>query len=83
MRHILRSAAPTSYGAGDEATAGLSERELEVVRYLPTPLSSTEIAAQLYISLNTLKTHLGAIYRKLGVDGRRAAARRAVDLGIA
>ena len=83
VRHVLRSTAPMSHAAGDDATAELSERELEVVRYLPTPLSSTEIAAQLYISLNTLKTHLRAIYRKLGVDGRQEAAQRAVDLGIA
>jgi hypothetical protein len=43
----------------------------------------TRHRAQLYISLNTLKTHLRAIYRKLGVDGRQEAARRAVDAGIA
>jgi LuxR family maltose regulon positive regulatory protein len=62
---------------------GLSERELEVVRFLPTRLSTAEIAQQLYISLNTLKTHLRTIYRKLEVDGRREASRRAQDLGIA
>lgn len=83
VRHILRSAKPMPHGGGGDATAELSQRELEVVRYLPTPLSSTEIAAQLYISLNTLKTHLRSIYRKLGVDGRQEAARRAMDLGIA
>jgi ATP/maltotriose-dependent transcriptional regulator MalT len=83
VRHVLRSAAPRSQATGGDATVDLSERELEVVRYLPTPLSSGEIAAQLYISLNTLKTHLRAIYRKLGVDGRQEAVRRAVDLGIA
>ena len=83
VRHVLRSTAPMSHAAGDDETAELSERELEVVRYLPTPQSSAEIAGQLYISLNTLKTHLRAIYRKLGVDGRQEAVRRAVDLGIA
>jgi LuxR family maltose regulon positive regulatory protein len=65
------------------AAVDLSERELEVVRYLPTPLSNAEMAARLYVSLNTLKTHLRAIYRKLGVNGRREAIRRAEELGIA
>jgi LuxR family maltose regulon positive regulatory protein len=62
---------------------GLSERELDIVRYLPTPLSSAEIAKMLFISPNTLKTHLRHIYRKLGVQGRRAAAEMAQELGIA
>jgi LuxR family maltose regulon positive regulatory protein len=61
----------------------LSDRELEVIRYLPTTLSSSEIASQLYISLNTLKTHLRAVYRKLGVSGRSEAIAKAKDLGIA
>ena len=43
----------------------LSEREREVLRYLPTRLSSREIASELFVSLNTVKTHLRAIYRKL------------------
>jgi LuxR family maltose regulon positive regulatory protein len=61
----------------------LSERELEVVRYLPSPMSNAEIAAMLYVSLNTLKTHLRAIYHKLGVQDRRHAIRRAQELGLA
>jgi LuxR family maltose regulon positive regulatory protein len=65
------------------AAAGLSDRELEILRYLPTDLSSAEIAEQLYISLNTLKTHLRTIYRKLEVGGRRQAIQRATELGIA
>ncbi|HET7487830.1 MAG TPA: LuxR C-terminal-related transcriptional regulator [Acidimicrobiales bacterium] len=68
---------------GDGPGLGLSQREQEVVRFLPTPLSCAEIAGQLYISLNTLKTHLRTIYRKLGVSGRPDAIRRAEELGIA
>ena len=83
LRHVVRGAAPTPHQATGGATADLTQRELEVLRYLPTSLSSAEIAARLYISLNTLKTHLRAIYRKLGVDGRHDAIRRAVDRGIA
>ena len=61
----------------------MSRRELEVARYLPTPLSSAEIAGRLYISLNTLKTHLRTIYCKLGATNRREAIQRAEELGIA
>jgi LuxR family maltose regulon positive regulatory protein len=92
LLRILDHATPSPYiglllAAASEAGAapgahGLSERELEVLRYLPTRLANAEIAAQLYVSLNTLKTHLRAIYRKLGVNGRAAAIRRAAELGI-
>jgi LuxR family maltose regulon positive regulatory protein len=92
LRSVLQ-AAPTPHAHRIAAAASeqvlamggpdLTERELEVVRYLPTPLSNAEMAARLYVSLNTLKTHLRAIYRKLGVKGRREAIRRAEELGIA
>jgi LuxR family maltose regulon positive regulatory protein len=65
------------------STLGLSKRELEVIRYLPTQLSSSEIGARLYISLNTVKSHLQAIYTKLGVTGRRQAIEQAQQLGLA
>jgi LuxR family maltose regulon positive regulatory protein len=74
---------PRTPTANDMAVPVLSEREREVVRYLPTALSSAEMAAQLYISLNTLKTHLHSIYRKLGVHGRSEAIERAKELGLA
>ncbi|HEX7094612.1 MAG TPA: LuxR C-terminal-related transcriptional regulator [Acidimicrobiales bacterium] len=51
----------------------LSERELEVWRYLATPLSLGEISRRLFISRNTMKTHVRNIYRKLGVTAREAA----------
>lgn len=83
VRHILRSTVPLPGQERSTAVAELSDRELEVVRYLPTLLPSTEIAARLFISLNTLKTHLRTIYRKLGVHDRRGAIERARQLGIA
>ena len=52
----------------------LSEREREVLRFLPSRLSVREIADELYVSVNTLKFHLRAIYRKLGVNSRADAA---------
>ena len=55
----------------------LTERELAVLAYLPTLFRAPEIAADLYISVNTVKTHQRSIYRKLGVTSRRDAVDRA------
>jgi ATP/maltotriose-dependent transcriptional regulator MalT len=60
----------------------LSERELEVLRYLPTMLTASEIAAQLYISVNTIKAHTKSIYAKLGASRRQDAVVRAYEWGI-
>lgn len=60
----------------------LTARELELLAYLPTRMTCAEIAARSFVSINTIKTHLGHIYRKLGVTGRDAAIERAVDLGL-
>ena len=55
----------------------LSERELAVLRYLPSTLSLAEIARELYVSPNTVKTQCSAIYRKLAVTSRKAAVQSA------
>ncbi len=55
----------------------LSEREMAVLRYLPSTLSLSEIARELYVSPNTVKTQCSAIYRKLGVTSRHAAVQSA------
>jgi LuxR family transcriptional regulator, maltose regulon positive regulatory protein len=60
----------------------LSERELEVLRLLRSDLSGPEIAGQLIVSLNTLRTHTKNIFNKLGVNNRRAAIRRAEELDL-
>jgi LuxR family maltose regulon positive regulatory protein len=60
----------------------LSERELAVLRLLPTELSQREIGDALYVSLNTVKSHTRRIFAKLGVSGREDAVRRARDLGL-
>ncbi len=60
----------------------LSERELEVLRLLTTRLSSTEIGRELYISTNTVRTHIKHIYGKLGVHRRQEAIQRARELGL-
>jgi LuxR family maltose regulon positive regulatory protein len=84
LQHFLSTAVATvsvDHEAGP--IEPLSERELGIIRYLPTRLTTVEIAAQLYISRNTLKTHLRSIYRKLDVGGRDEAVRRAEELGLA
>jgi LuxR family maltose regulon positive regulatory protein len=60
----------------------LSEREQAILRYLPTMMSNQEIASELFVSVNTVKTHLKAIYRKLDASGRREAVQRGRDLGL-
>ena len=60
----------------------LSERELEVLRYLPTMLTASEIAAELYVSVNTIKAHMRSIYAKLGVSRRQDAVVLAFERGI-
>jgi LuxR family maltose regulon positive regulatory protein len=51
----------------------LSRREREVLNYLRGTMSTAEIAAALHVSVNTIKTHQRAIYRKLGVTSRKDA----------
>jgi LuxR family maltose regulon positive regulatory protein len=60
----------------------LSESELRVLRYLPTNLPGPEIAAELFVSLSTIRTHLRNVYAKLGVHSRTDAVRRARELGL-
>jgi LuxR family maltose regulon positive regulatory protein len=60
----------------------LSERELDVLRLLGTDLDGPDIARELIVSLNTMRTHTKNIYAKLGVNNRRAAVRRAAELDL-
>ena len=69
---------PAQQGLVDE----LSSRELDVLRLLRSDLSGPEIAAELGVSLNTVRTHTKNIFMKLGVNSRRAAVRRADELGL-
>jgi len=60
----------------------LSDRELDVLRLLRSELSGPEIARELFVSLNTVRTHTKSIFMKLGVTNRRAAVRAADELGL-
>jgi LuxR family maltose regulon positive regulatory protein len=60
----------------------LSDRERDVLRLLPTLLTNTEIAGELFVSVNTVKTHVKSIYRKLEVSSRREAVARGRQLRL-
>ena len=60
----------------------LSTSEIRVLRYLPTNLSAPEIAAELYVSLNTVQTHMRHLYAKLGTHRRAETVARARALGL-
>lgn len=73
----VRSPVPAVPGA-----EALSERELHVLRLLASELSGPEIAGELYVSVNTLRTHTKHVFAKLDVNSRRAAVLRATELGL-
>jgi LuxR family maltose regulon positive regulatory protein len=62
--------------------APLTEREILVLDLLPTRLTNADIGRRLFVSVNTVKTHLRSIYAKLGVGDRNAAIERAEELGL-
>jgi DNA-binding NarL/FixJ family response regulator len=68
--------------AATEAVAQLSQRELEVLKLMVEGLSNPEIAAALYLSPNTVKTHVRGIMNKLAVDDRVQAAVVALRAGL-
>lgn len=69
-------------GPGGGPVEALTEREETVLRLLRADLSLREIGERLFVSVNTVKSHTQAVYRKLGVSSRGEAIRRARDLGI-
>ena len=79
---VLTGEAPALQGRSAPPLDELSEAELRVVRYLPTNLRAPEIAAELFVSTNTIRTHQRHIYAKLGAHGRGEAVARARELGL-
>ena len=69
-------------GTGDGPAEPLTEREKTVLHLLQADLSLREIGERLFVSVNTVKSHTRAVYRKLGASSREEAIRRARDLGI-
>jgi LuxR family maltose regulon positive regulatory protein len=80
---LLAGQAPAAPRAGPQPLSEpLSDTEIRVLRYLPTNLTRPDIAGQLYVSLNTIGTHMCNLYAKLGVHSRREAVDRARALGL-
>jgi LuxR family maltose regulon positive regulatory protein len=86
--HARRLLTVLGEGSGDRPprpvglTDPLSARELDVLRLLGTDLDGPDIARQLFVSVNTVRTHTRNIYAKLGVTNRRAAVRRGAELQL-
>ena len=80
LRTATRGAAPVnSRGALADP---LTDRELEVLSYLPSRMTNHELAKNCFVSVNTIKTHTTHIYRKLNVANRDEAVLRARELGL-
>jgi len=80
---LAATASPAARAPGDQRLIEpLSERELEVLRLLDSELDGPDIARELSVSLATVRTHTRNVYAKLGVNNRRAAVRRAAELGL-
>ncbi len=84
VRRLLAAVSETGHDRPVEQALiePLSERELDVLRLLGTELDGPAIARELMVSLNTMRTHTKNIYAKLAVTNRRAAIRRAAELGL-
>jgi LuxR family maltose regulon positive regulatory protein len=79
---LAASGSEPNTSAPDLEMEALTDRELDVLRHLPTMLRNQEIAGQMHVSVNTIKSHLRALYYKLGVTHRREAVDRARALGL-
>jgi ATP/maltotriose-dependent transcriptional regulator MalT len=77
-----RAEAPGRLGAQKQLEDPLSERELEVLSILASGKTNSEAAVDLFVSVGTVKSHTGNIYRKLGVRNRAEALNRARELGL-
>lgn len=80
--HLGGSTGQPTSRIGSAVVEELTERELTVLRLLPSRLTAREIADELYVSHNTVKGHVKAIYRKLGVSDRALAIQRARELRL-
>ena len=81
LARIPAEQAPNGQGAA-LIIEPLTEREREALRHLSEMLSTAEIATEMYISVNTVKSHLRSIYRKLSAAHRNEAVRRARQLEL-
>jgi LuxR family maltose regulon positive regulatory protein len=83
IRRLLAGHAPALLPGGNPSPLEpLSDSELRVLRYLPTNLTAPEIAGELHVSVNTVKTHMRNLYAKLATHRRGETVARARDLGL-
>jgi LuxR family transcriptional regulator, maltose regulon positive regulatory protein len=82
LLEVLLDGVDQGPASGATLAEPLTEREQRILRYLPTMLTNAEIGAEVFVSLNTVKTHLRSIYRKLDANGRADAVERARRLGL-
>jgi LuxR family transcriptional regulator, maltose regulon positive regulatory protein len=71
-----------SWGASPRLAEPLRQSEIRVLRYMPTNLSTPEIARELSLSVHTVRTHVRHLFGKLGAHGRTEAVARARALGL-
>jgi DNA-binding NarL/FixJ family response regulator len=85
VRNLFESAAQGDplTGRAERTDPGLTRREIDILRYLAQGFSNREISKALYLSEKTVKAHLAAVFRKLGVTNRTKAAMAAVAMGLA
>src|SRR5436190_1246751 len=79
----LRPGGPAGGGGAAGARGALTAREVEVLRLVAAGLTNAQVAARLFLSPRTVDRHLGAVYTKLGVATRTAAARVAIEQHLA
>jgi LuxR family transcriptional regulator, maltose regulon positive regulatory protein len=82
IRDVCAGQSPQSRGEPAPLLDELSTAEVRVIRYLPSNLRAPEIASELFVSTNTIRTHLRHIYAKLDVHNRAEAVARARELGL-
>jgi LuxR family maltose regulon positive regulatory protein len=82
IRSLLSGTRPQAPARPRPLLEALSKGELRVLRYLPTNLTAPEIAGELYVSPNTVRTHIKSLYAKLGTHHRTEAVERARALGL-
>ena len=79
---VFRAVEVPSAAPPEQLPEALSQAEARVLRFLQTSLSAPEIAGELYVSVNTVRTHMRHLYDKLGADRRLEAVDRARALGL-
>ena len=79
---VADPASPFAPNAAQQQSLGITARELEILTLIARGLANREIAAQLFVSENTVKTHCSRVFDKLGAARRTQAVRRGKELGL-